>query len=261
MSSSSESFLAEQTEPVEPDLLQAFAALQSLLLTSPSLDAFLVEVAGLAAAVVPGASCGITVRRDGQPLTVASSDERAERVDEVQYGAGEGPCLETLRTGAVVDVPRLATDRRWERYRPHAEANGVRCSLSLPLAVGADTVGALNLYGYRPGAFGLAARGQAELFAAQAAAALTLVLRTAGLVEDRANLEQALTSRTIIDQAIGILMAQQRCTATDAFALLRAHSQNNNRKLREVAADLIAQVSGERPAPAHRFQRSGAPVE
>jgi GAF domain-containing protein len=264
VSSSSESLLANPANPAEqaePDLLQAFAALQSLLLTSPSLDAFLDDVAGLAAGVVPGASCGITIRRNGQPLTVASSDERAEKVDEVQYGAGEGPCLDTLRTGAVVDVPDLATEGRWDRYRPHAAANGVRCSLSLPLGAGADTVGALNLYGYRPGAFDLAARGQAELFAAQAAAALTLVLRTASLVEDRANLEQALTSRTIIDQAIGILMAQQRCTAAAAFALLRAHSQNNNRKLRVVAADLITQVSGERPAPAHRFHRSGTPVE
>src|SRR5215204_5472602 len=110
----------------DPDLITAFAALQSLLITSPDLDRFLADVARLAAGVVPSASCGITVRHDGRPLTVASSDVRARQFDEVQYGAGHGPCLETLRSGAVIDVPDLAADRRWERYRPHALEKGVR---------------------------------------------------------------------------------------------------------------------------------------
>ena len=130
---------------VEPDLLTAFAALQSLLLDSPNLAGFLGDVARLAAGVVPCASCGITVRRDGQPLTVASSDKWAEQVDEVQYGAGEGPCLDTLHTGAVIDVPDLAADGRWDGYRQHALEHGVRSSVSIPLAVGSATVGALNL--------------------------------------------------------------------------------------------------------------------
>ena len=206
MSASPDPAFPAYSEP----LVGAFSGLQSLLLDSPSLDAFLTDVAKLAAAVVPSASCGITARRDGRPLTVASSDARAEEVDEVQYGADEGPCLETLRTGAAVDVPDLSTDGRWPKYQPHALDHGVRSSLSLPLAVDGSTAGALNLYGYQPAAFDGAARQQVELFAAQAAAALTLVLRTIGLVEDRANLEQALISRTVIDQAVGILMAQQR---------------------------------------------------
>lgn len=242
-------------ERVQPDLIGAFAALQSLLLGAPNLDAFLTEVARLAAGVVPAASCGITARRDGRPLTVASSDERAERVDEVQYGAGEGPCLDALHTGLPVDVPDLAADRRWAAYRPHALTHGVRCSLSLPLAVGVSTVGALNLYGFVPHAFDAATRRHAETFAAQAATALTLVMRTIGLAEDSADLEQALASRSVIDQALGILMVQQHCNADRAFAFLRAHSQNNNRKLRDVATDLITQVTGEPPVPTHGFNR------
>lgn len=246
--------------PYPEPLVGAFSSLQSLLLDSPSLDAFLTDVAKLAAAVVPSASCGITARRDGRPLTVASSDARAEEVDEVQYGADEGPCLQTLRTGAAVDVPDLSTDGRWPKYQPHALDHGVRSSLSLPLAVDGSTVGALNLYGYQPAAFDGAARRQVELFAAQAAAALTLVLRTIGLVEDRANLEQALISRTVIDQAVGILMAQQGCTGDEAFGLLRAHSQNNNRKLRDVAADLITRVTGRPPVAVHGFRRTPGPA-
>lgn len=245
---------------VEPDLLGTFAALQSLLLDSPNLAGFLGGVARLAAGVVPSASCGITARRDGQPLTVASSDERAEQVDEVQYGAREGPCLDSLCTGAVIDVPDLASDGRWDSYRPHALKHGVRSSLSLPLAVGNATVGALNLYGDVPHAFDAAARGHAETFAVQAAAALTLVLSRICQAEDTAHLEQALTSRTVIDQALGILMAQQRCNADRAFALLRAHSQNSNRKLRDVAADLITRVTGEPPVPSRGFHRDRPPA-
>jgi GAF domain-containing protein len=243
------------------DQIHAFSALQSLLLNTSGLDEFLAELASLAADVIPpSGSCGITVRRDGRPLTVASSDKRAELVDEVQYDAGDGPCLETLRTGAVVDVPDLRAETRWDGYRLHALEHGIRASLSFPLTVDDSTVGALNLYGFVPHAFPGSVRQQAETFVAPAAAALTLVLRAATQAETREQLEQALTSRTVIDQALGILMAQQHCTADEAFALLRAHSQNNNRKLRDVAADLVTRVSGRTPVPSRGFdqQRPGS---
>ena len=239
-----------------PDLVTAFAALQSLPLASPDLEAFLSGVARLAADVVPSASCGITVHRDGRPATVASSDERAEQLDEIQYGAGEGPCLQAMDTGTVVDVPDLVADHRWTHYRPHALEHGVRCSVSFPLTVDNMTVGALNLYGRTPHAFDAGARHRAETFALQAAVAITLVIRTLGLIEDGVDLERALSSRTIIDQAIGILMAQRRCTADQAFAVLRAQSQNSNRKLRAVAIDLITETSGEPPGPARGFHRA-----
>jgi GAF domain-containing protein len=209
-----------------------------------------------AGVVIPAASCGITVRRDGQPLTVASSDERAEQVDEAQYGADLGPCLDTLRTGAVVDVPALRAETRWPEYRAHAIEYGVESSLSLPLTVDGSTVGAMNLYASVSYAFTVAARQQAETFAAQAAAGLTLVLRNAIRAEESQQLEQALANRTTIDQALGILMAQRSCTADEAFALLRATSQNNNRKLRDVAADLVTRVTGRRPVPGPPFVRS-----
>ena len=69
-------------------------------------------------------------------------------------------------------------------------------------------------------------------------------------------MEKALSSRTVIDQAIGILMGEQRCDAGTAFELLRTHSQNNNRKLRDVAIDLVTRVSGRPPVSGNGFQRS-----
>ncbi len=238
------------------DLVQAFSALQMLILTARDVDGFLTEVARLATRIVdlPG-SCGITIRRGDLPLTVAGSEERAEQLDEVQYGAGTGPCLDTLATGVVHDVPDFSAETRWPEFRRRALEQGVRSSLSIPLTDGSTTLGALNLYGPRTHAFDAAAHQQAQTFAAQASTALALVLRSAGQAEQREQLERALSSRTQIDQALGIVMAQQRCTADEAFALLRQHSQNNNRKLRDVAADIITRVTGQAPVSGPRFDR------
>ena len=231
--------------------------LHSLLLGGPTVEDFLVQLARLAARVVePPASCGITTRYGTRPHSIATSDERAALIDEQQYGNGDGPCLESLRTGRVVEVQDQRTDDRWGVYGEHAVRLGVLCSLSFPLVVEDRTTGAMNLYGYdRPNTFSEDDKQRAEVFAAQASTALTLALRFAQHNEVTEQLEAALESRTVIDQAIGVLMAQQRCDADTAFDLLRKHSQNNNRKLRDVAAGLIFQVTGRPPVQGKTFQR------
>jgi GAF domain-containing protein len=240
-----------------PDLASAYATLNLLLLNSDSTDAFLEEVAGLAAQIIePPASCGITVRRDRQAMTIATSDPRAAIVDEVQYTAGEGPCLHAIDIAGTVAVPDLSRDDRWPTYRDRALEEGVRCTLSLPLMVEKQAVGAINLYGYQTvGQFHEAERARAEAFACQASTALDLMMRRIEQTELSHQLEQALASRSVIDQALGILMAQQRCSSAEAFNLLRRHSQNNNRKIREVAAELITRATGKPPAPPHEFGR------
>jgi GAF domain-containing protein len=241
--------------PVEPTDPAANGQLLALLAESSDLDAFLNEVASLASHVVtPAPACGITVSRDGQAFTAAVSDGLAAQVDEIQYGADEGPCLDALRSGVVVQVDDLTQETRWPKYRGHAIAHGVTSSLSLPLAVKGEVVAALNLYSGKPTAFAGQQRRHAEAFAAQCAAALALALRQAQQEQVRLQLDEAMASRSTIDQAIGILMAQQRCTASTAFDLLRAASQHRNRKLRDVAADIIVNVTGQAPEPPARFR-------
>jgi GAF domain-containing protein len=253
--------MSEQPE-TDLDLVEAFGNLQSLVLTSGSIEGFLAEVTAVAAGLSgPFASCGITSHRDGRPVTVASSDHRARQIDQVQYDWQQGPCLATLATGEVNDVPDLDHDSRWPVYREHVRPEDLRCSLSLPLTVAARTAGALNLYGFeRPNLFGPAERRRADLFAAQASTALTLMLHQVHQTGITRQLEQALDSRSVIDQALGILMAQQRCTADQAFRLLRLHSQNNNLKLRDVAAELVLRVTGSQPVPGRRFNRGTSPT-
>ncbi|MGH8891431.1 MAG: GAF and ANTAR domain-containing protein [Acidothermaceae bacterium] len=225
--------------------------LDQLMLGSGPVETFLGNTARLATAVVePPAFCGITLQRGSHPITVAHSDPRAAAVDETQYEQAEGPCLQALSTGELVEVCDLATESRWPRYTARAlSEQGVRSSLSLPLVVDGVSTGALNLYCLTANAFGAADGARAQAFTQHAAAALTVVLREARHAQLDDDLRQALASRAVIDQAIGVLMAQQRCDPDTAFGLLRAASQHRNRKLREIAIDLVAGVSGVPPQP------------
>jgi hypothetical protein len=244
-------------------LASAYGQFLGLLVEAPDVDAFLDKMVRLAADVVtPVAACGVTVRRDGQPFTVASSNDLAARVDEIQYGTDEGPCLDALRTGTVVRVDDLSQEERWDSYRPHAVARGVVSSLSLPLTVERETLGALNLYSATPAAFAGSHGVHAADFAERSSVALTVNLRQVRQAQVQHQLADAMVSSSVIDQAIGVLMGQQRCTAGAAFDLLRQASQHRNRKLRDIAAEIITNVSGEPPQsrPPFRTAPSGPPA-
>jgi GAF domain-containing protein len=237
-------------EPMEHEATVSLAELQALLLAHEDVEDFLQEMAVLAAArVADGASCGITLRPGGRATTVASSDELAARVDEVQYGIEKGPCLHAMRTGEVVSVPDTAGEPRWSGFEQQAAAQGVASSLSIPLTADGLHIGALNLYAPVAGAFGEVEARRAERFAATASGALSLAVRQAQQTDLTEQLRAALASRAVIDQALGILMAQERCSATRAFEILRAASQHRNVKLREVAAGIVTAVSGSAPEP------------
>jgi GAF domain-containing protein len=116
---------------------------------------------------------------------------------------------------------------------------GIHSSLSLPLQVRERTIGALNLYGEPPKAFDEHAEQLASRFARQAAATLAnaeIHDRTVSLVSQ---LNEAMTSRSVIDMARGILMATTGCNADEAFELLRAQSQHENIKVRDIAAQIV----------------------
>lgn len=224
------------------------AELLQLLAQAPDLDAFLDRLVRLAARAVPAAiACGITLRRNGRPFTVASSDTFAAQIDELQYESDEGPCLHALRSGKTVHVDDLVAERRWDRFRPSALAHGMASSLSLPLTVDGQVAAALNLYSRSAHAFSAADADMARALAAQCTAALEVILHQTEQALLREQLDAALRSRAVIDQALGILMAQQRCTAREAFDLLRQASQHRNRKLRQVAADVVTAVTGQPP--------------
>lgn len=226
------------------------AELLSVLLSIDSVGGLLDQLAQLSVQVVtPASACGITLRRERQPMTVASSNALAGNVDEVQYEEHSGPCLEALQTGQMVLVESLETDTRWPTYAVRALDHGIRSSMSIPLVVDAETTGALNLYATTPAAFGPREHELAGFFAEQATAALSLVIRHARQTELSAQLRAALSSRAVIDQAIGIVMAQQRRGPDEAFAILRTASQHRNVALRDIAGGVVASAQQPTPRP------------
>ena len=249
--------MSEQTPSRPPPTsgsTSATAELQELLLATEDITRFLEELATLAAKVLPGdLSCGITMRRGRAAMTVASSDTRASQVDEIQYGHHQGPCLHALSSGQVVVVDDLAQDDRWGPYQMPALGHGVRSSLSLPLRTEDQVIGAMNIYATRSHAFGPPAQLAAGQFADEASRALALAVRLAEQTEMSEHLQRALVSRAVIDQALGIVMGQNRCTVDEAFDVLRSISQNRNVKLHTIAAEIITAVSGQPPTTEPRF--------
>jgi transcriptional regulator with GAF, ATPase, and Fis domain len=226
------------------------AELQALLLESDTLHHFLDRLAELTAHALPeGCSCGVTVRQHSRAVTLAASDEQALRIDQLQYDLNEGPCLETLATGKPHYIPDTATETRWPRFCPAAREQGVRSCLGLPLNGPTGLMGGYNLYSTWSEAFAPDRRGELEVFAGNAAGAVAVAMKLADQTQMSDDLREALTSRAVIDQATGIIMAQQRCGAAAAFDILRRASQNRNVKLRELAAEIVSQVSGKPPEP------------
>jgi GAF domain-containing protein len=224
--------------------------LQALLLDSATLHDFLDRLAKLTAQALPeGSSCGVTVRQNSRAVTLAASDEHTERIDQLQYDFDEGPCLDTLATGAPHYIPDTASEQRWPSFSPAAHKHGVRSCLGLPLNGPTGQMGGYNFYSTWRDAFPQDSREQLETFAANAAGAIAVAVKLADQTQMSDDLHGALASRAVIDQATGIIMAQQRCDATAAFDILRRASQNRNVKLRNLAAEIVSQVGGKPPEP------------
>ncbi|SHM79428.1 GAF and ANTAR domain-containing protein [Actinacidiphila paucisporea] len=215
--------------------------LTALLLTTKSLEGFLTALAEAAMALAPhSAGCAITLERRGRPLTVASVGARALELDERQYGQDDGPCLEALRTGHEVSVPDMLDEGRWGSYPAYAVAMGTHSSMSFPIAPRTHTAGALNLYADRVRGFADADLPALRSVASQATGAIALAQRVADIEGFNGELQDALRSRAVIDQAMGVIMAQQRCTHQEAFDILRSASQHRNIKIRDLCAELIS---------------------
>jgi GAF domain-containing protein len=229
--------------------------LQDALLSTQSVEQFLHELADLAARLADGGlSCGRTMQPSGRPVTVACSDPLAARVDEVQYRLDDGPCLQAMRENHLVRIEDTAEKAYWPEFEAEAASNGVRSCLALPLIVDGKPVGALNLYARSASAFGAAEARAAESFAENASGALALAMRLASHTALIEQLRSSLSSRTVIDQALGIIMAREACTQARAFAILRSASQNSNVKLRDIACTVVTSVTGEPPQPPPPFE-------
>jgi transcriptional regulator with GAF, ATPase, and Fis domain len=219
----------------------AAAELAALLLSTGSFDELLRGVAELAVRIVDGAAtASITLAERNRVITVAAADAVATQIDQHQYDHNAGPCLDALGTATVVHVADLRRDGRWGELGTVMSNHGVAGVLAVPVMARDGAVGVLNLYG---GGFDERDQEMARTLAAHAAVALTAALRTYDQVSLTDNLRIALSSRSVIDQAIGIVMGRERCSADKAFDVLRKVSQQRNTKLRQVATELVTAIA------------------
>ena len=147
------------------------------------------------------------------------------------------------QASGTVMIGDMAAETRYPGFARRALAGGIASSLSVALPMQEAVIGALNVYAAVPGAFDEASVELAQTFAGYAAVAIAnarLYQTTATLAE---NMRRAMETRAVIEQAKGILIAQQHCTPEYAFELLTRLSQATHRKLRDCAADLVARTA------------------
>jgi GAF domain-containing protein len=234
--------VADSQDPQPDAAAEAMEALARLPLRELSMESLLQTVADLTKTVMPGnPEASVLLLVKDRPTTVVSTGQLATDLDEMQYDRGHGPCLHAARSGELTEIPDTRADDRWPDYLTRAVEHGNFSSLSVPLAIDKEeeVTGALNIYARRPGAFDSDSRAVAARLAPHAAVATgnLYAYRSARDLAD--NLQVALESRAVIDQAKGILMERHKLTADQAFQLLVQASMQANRKLRDVAADLL----------------------
>ncbi|MGY1591992.1 ANTAR domain-containing protein [Geodermatophilus sp. SYSU D00708] len=216
--------------------------LSRVALADRSLADVLGEITEVAARAIPGAeSTSITLVRGDTAFTAAHHGEMALAADELQYERGHGPCMDAGRGGVVLRIDDMRTEQRWPDYTVRVVEVGVRSSLSVPLPYQGSAIGALNVYSSQPAAF---AAPESEEVGTSVAEAIAVAVANADahdrLADQARNMRLAMESRAVIEQAKGVLMAQRRVDADGAFEILREASQRYNRKLREIAAGIVA---------------------
>ena len=250
-----------QPDPLADDLRLRHAtvsALQASLLESPTVEGFLQTVVDRAGEhVAAHAACTLTMLRQGRFLTVASTDPEATEADAVEYATDSGPCVEAARRGVETVVPDLRAEERWPEWAAASLRLGFRSAAAAPADTGDGAQLAINLYGRELDAFGETEMQRARIYVDEAARALRLCLLLAEQTERAQDLQTAMASRSTIDQALGVIMGQNRISRDEAFAILRTASQHRNVKLREVAALLIENLTGHEAAEPPHFDGSG----
>ena len=231
------------TDPPNGELNDVFAELGKIVLGDEPLAQILERVVHVASRALPTtAEASITLISADNPFTVAFAGDRAIALDERQYEADRGPCLDSATSAQLIQIPDMKHETRWPAFAQAATELGVQSSLSVPLPIQRDLTGALNFYSNDPDGFDERSIELAQTFAGHAGVAVAnahLYETTAALAEQ---MKDAMRSRAVIEQAKGIIMREQRCDADEAFDTLVRMSQQSHVKLRELAQRIVDEV-------------------
>jgi GAF domain-containing protein len=222
----------------------AYHELARIVVADQPLTATLTRVAEVVRDVVPGADdVSVTLVQGGKAKTVAFAGDStlAAFLDERQYEAGYGPCLDACVSGGTIRIDDTeADDELYPDFTAQAARLGVRQTMSVGLPTIQEVTGAFNIYNlFRAGPFTEESNEVSAELAGYAAVAVANAALYNGAVEQVAHMQQAMASRAVIEQAKGIIMAGRGCGDEEAFEILRQASSRSNRKLRDIARSLV----------------------
>ncbi len=227
---------------IEPQ--QAFAELGALVVGETPLGEVLKRVAELATACVPGAEeVSVTLLEGDKGRSAAFTGALAASLDERQYAAGFGPCIDAAQSGQVIRIDDTAAEETYPDFAAIAARQGVRSSVSVGMPMPQRIVGGLNVYRFDDAVLDADAVELLQIFAGYAAIALANHSLYASAVALSTNLQIALQSRAVIEQAKGVLVASLHCTPEEAFQHMVRRSQHANRKLREIATEIVERAA------------------
>jgi GAF domain-containing protein len=201
----------------------------------------IVDVAGRAIPDTVGVS--ITLKTGRHPYTAAATSAQVQAIDEREYAVDEGPCISAMDAGQIQLLADVETETRWPKFTQVCREEGLASSLGVPLCVGDQPYGAMNVYALSANAFKDDHIEASQLLADQAAVALANTRTYSECSDKIQQLQEALESRVVIEQAKGVLMATEGIDAEAAFQVLKDRSQRTNRKIRLVAEEVIASLT------------------
>lgn len=236
----------------QPHLVEIVAALKEITERITSATSITEAVDGMLKVtvdVLPAqAQCGLALIRQGEPASFTATGVPPEVLDEIQYADGDGPCMEAVRTRAIVVSHNLDAESRWPRWTSRARDRGLAAVLAYPFDVDALMVGSFNLYAAQPHALDGDIPLLAMLIADHANLLLRVRLRQLGQEKMLAQVSETATGDPTLERAIGIVMAQRGCPPDQALRHLHDAATHLGVGLPAVAERLVRTV-GDRSGP------------
>jgi GAF domain-containing protein len=225
----------------EQTLAEAFVSLADTLVDDYDVVDLLDRLVATCISVLDVTAAGLLLDdQKGHLAVVASSGDETRLLETFQLQTNEGPCLDCVKTGTAIASADLDADRgRWPRFVPASLAAGFHSVTAVPLRLRQQTIGGMNIFHTRV---------QALLPEDQAIAQALADVATIGILQQRSNhrsaqlaeqLQQALNSRVVIEQAKGVLAERNAVSLSVAFATLRQHARDHNLKLTDVAVQVV----------------------
>lgn len=224
-------------EPTTADPATVFSALAEIIYQGTEPSQIYAAICVAATLIVSGCDhASLLVRRDGRYVTVGATDSIAQRIDDMERTASDGPCVDAIEEGTPQIETDLTTPTHWPQLAARIVAETpVRGAMGLRILVDKRKTGALNLFSDRAGVFNTESAGQAIMLASFASVAINAVVQG----EDVSTLRRGLLSNREIGKAVGMLMLLYGVGEQEAFNILRRYSQDLNIKLADVARTVI----------------------